>query len=44
MQLIELWAGPGVCAHLSFLCAQVNNATARVMTNKKTVNPYTNGE
>nr|2N82_B Chain B, RNA binding protein fox-1 homolog 1 [Homo sapiens] len=22
---------------------EVNNATARVMTNKKTVNPYTNG-
>lgn len=23
---------------------QVNNATARVMTNKKTVNPYANGK
>lgn len=25
------------------LSGQVNNATARVMTNKKTGNPYTNG-
>ncbi|XP_044531108.1 RNA binding protein fox-1 homolog 3 [Gracilinanus agilis] len=34
----------GVNAHptLSF-SGQVNNATARVMTNKKTTNPYTNG-
>lgn len=26
------------------LSGQVNNATARVMTNKKTANPYTNGK
>lgn len=26
------------------LFGQVNNATARVMTNKKTGNPYTNGK
>lgn len=26
------------------LSEQVNNATARVMTNKKTANPYTNGK
>lgn len=26
------------------LSGQVNNATARVMTNKKTSNPYTNGK
>lgn len=49
-------AGPGwpeVCKEanapltLSFsllLSGQVNNATARVMTNKKTANPYTNGK
>lgn len=28
---------------LCALCRQVNNATARVMTNKKAANPYTNG-
>lgn len=28
----------------SLLSGQVNNATARVMTNKKTANPYTNGK
>ncbi|CDQ89549.1 unnamed protein product [Oncorhynchus mykiss] len=25
------------------ICQKVNNATARVMTNKKVSNPYTNG-
>lgn len=46
-------AGPGrpaVCTGLTSpspdlpLSGQVNNATARVMTNKKTANPYTNGK
>lgn len=40
-------AGLGRPAHLTFsflLSGQVNNATARVMTNKKTANPYTNGK
>ncbi|KAL4647894.1 hypothetical protein GN956_G8882 [Arapaima gigas] len=30
--------------HSPDLCHQVNNATARVMTNKKLVSPYANGE
>ncbi|XP_059923943.1 RNA binding protein fox-1 homolog 2-like [Gadus macrocephalus] len=32
------------CVDVSSVCPQVNNATARVMTNKKTVSPYPNGE
>uniref|UniRef100_A0A8D0ST35 Fox-1 C-terminal domain-containing protein n=1 Tax=Sus scrofa TaxID=9823 RepID=A0A8D0ST35_PIG len=39
-------SGPQASAPLSLslpLSEQVNNATARVMTNKKTANPYTNG-
>lgn len=40
-------SGPQASAPLSLslpLSGQVNNATARVMTNKKTANPYTNGK
>lgn len=41
------WGGPGPhgssCSPLP-ASEQVNNATARVMTNKKTSNPYTNGK
>lgn len=34
-----------VSNHRSCACfEQVNNATARVMTNKKVANPYTNGK
>lgn len=43
---IERRFGPCPVHHTLFLCSlftQVNNATARVMTNKKAANPYTNG-
>lgn len=36
--------GPGWSSPSPLLSGQVNNATARVMTNKKTANPYTNGK
>ena len=35
---------PAVQPHRVVVFTQVNNATARVMTNKKTVNPYANGK
>lgn len=35
---------PAARSHLSLSLSQVNNATARVMTNKKVVNPYTNSK
>lgn len=40
--LQRLWVQTAICPVPSLL--QVNNATARVMTNKKAANPYINGK
>lgn len=45
--MIALEADQSSCTELLFCLSvggQVNNATARVMTNKKLVSPYANGE
>lgn len=39
----EFHLDPKSISNLVLVSQQVNNATARVMTNKKAANPYTNG-